>query len=130
MNLYVDTSAAMKLLVVEPETAALQAFLAERTDSDHAVASMLLHTELHCAARRHPEVVSIEAVNLVLDAISLIDIRRGDLIAAPAMPGALRSNDAIHLAVAVRLGVDAVLTYDTELARSAELLGLQVAAPA
>lgn len=130
MNLYVDTSAAMKLLVVEPETAALQAFLAERTDTDSAVASMLLHTELHCAARRHPEAVSIEAVNLVLDAISLVDIRRGDLIAAPTMPGALRSNDAIHLAVAARLGVDVVLTYDLELARAAEVLGLGVAAPA
>jgi hypothetical protein len=130
VNLYVDTSAAMKLLVVEPETAALQAFLAERTDTDSAVASMLLHTELHCAARRHPEAVSIEAVNLVLDAISLVDIRRGDLIAAPTMPGALRSNDAIHLAVAARLGVDVVLTYDLELARAAEVLGLGVAAPA
>jgi predicted nucleic acid-binding protein len=128
--LYIDTSAAMKLLVSELETPALRAFLAERTAVDRAVASMLLHTELHCAARRHPDVVSIEAVNLVLDAISLVDIRRGDLIIAPTMPGALRSNDAIHLAVAVRLGADAVLTYDAELARAAELLGLQVATPA
>jgi predicted nucleic acid-binding protein len=46
------------------------------------------------------------------------------------MPGALRSNDAIHLAVAARLGVDVVLTYDLELARAAEVLGLGVAAPA
>jgi len=127
--LYVDTSAAMKLLVSEPETTALLRFLAERPASDQAVASMLLHAELHCAARRHPEIVAIDAVNLVLDAISLVDIRRGDLIAAPTMPGALRSNDAIHLAVATRLAVDAVLTYDAELARAAEVLGLEVAAP-
>jgi uncharacterized protein len=127
--LYVDTSAAMKLLVAEAETAALQSFLAERTVTDQAIASMLLHTELHCAARRHPEVVSIEAVNRVLDAISLVDLRRGDLIAAPTMPGALRSNDAIHLAVAARLAVDAVLTYDVELAQAAGVLGLEVVAP-
>jgi predicted nucleic acid-binding protein len=46
------------------------------------------------------------------------------------MPGALRSNDAIHLAVAARPAVDTVLTYDAELARAAEVLGLEVAAPA
>jgi uncharacterized protein len=128
--LYIDTSAAMKLLVSEPETTALQQFFARRTPADHAVASMLLHTELHCAARRHPDIVPIDSVNLVLDAISLVDIRRGDLIAAPTMPGALRSNDAIHLAVAARLSADVVLTYDAELARAAEVLGLEVAAPA
>lgn len=130
MILYVDTSAAMKLLVSEPETSALRRFVAKRNPSDRPVASMLLHTELHCAARRHPEVVAVDAVNLVLDAISLVDIRRGDLIAAPTMPGALRSNDAIHLTVAVRLGVDAMLTYDAELGRAAAVLGLQVVAPA
>jgi hypothetical protein len=46
------------------------------------VASWLLHTELHCAAGRHPETVTIAAVQAVLDTLVLVDVTRGDLLAA------------------------------------------------
>jgi hypothetical protein len=36
----------------------------------------------------------------------------------------------LHLAAAVRIGVDLVLTYDTRMAESAGQLGLQVLSPA
>jgi predicted nucleic acid-binding protein len=42
----------------------------------------------------------------------------------------LRSNDAIHLAVAIRLGVDELATYDGELTDAARAAGLTVLAPA
>lgn len=125
---YFDTSAAMKLLVEEHETAALAAALGAASDL-RLVASWLLHTELHCAAGRRPESVSLDSVAQLLDPIDLVDLTRGDMIAA-AGHAPLRSNDAIHLAVAVRLGVDAIVSYDDELAAAARHTGLLVLAPA
>lgn len=54
---YLDTSAALKLLVEEHETEALAEMLTERSDITLA-ASMLLFTEVHCAAQRR---IAIEA---------------------------------------------------------------------
>lgn len=123
---YLDTSAAMKLLVDEAESAAL---LTELTSAGRRlVASWLLHTELHCAAGRHPAVLSLDAITNVLDAVTLVDVTRGDLLAAGAH-APLRSNDAIHLAAAMRVGVDEVATYDGELARAASSAGIRVLAP-
>ncbi|MDT4922215.1 MAG: uncharacterized protein QOI15_3117 [Pseudonocardiales bacterium] len=69
------------------------------------------------------------AVRGVLDTVNLVDLTRGDMIAAGTHTP-LRSNDAIHLAVAIRLGVDEVITYDDELAGAASRAGLTVLAPA
>ena len=100
---YLDTSAAMKLLVEESESEAL---LRELTGSRRRLAaSWLLHTELHCAAGRNPAVIAVAAITTVLDAIDLVDLTRGDLLAA-GTHAPLWSNDAIHLATALRLGVD------------------------
>ena len=132
MTSYLDTSAAMKLLVQEAESDAMQAYL--QTPDDEAkerllVSSWLLHTELQCAANRHPDVIDLDSVGVVLDTASLIDITRGDLLTAAALPGQLRSNDALHLAVALRVGADEMLTYDAELAVAAGAAGLVVTQP-
>jgi uncharacterized protein len=126
---YLDTSAAMKLLVEEAESAALTTYLQSEEVAD-AVASWLLHSELHCAANRHPDDIDVAAVGVVLDTITLVDLTRGDLLTAGALPGRLRSNDAIHLAVALRVGVDEMITYDSELDVAARASGLAVARPA
>lgn len=129
MICYLDTSAAMKLLVEEPESEALSSYL--QTAGQRAlVASWLLHTELHCAANRHPDDIDLDSVAIVLDTVSLVDITRGDLLTAGTLPGRLRSNDAIHLAAALRLSVDEVVTYDADLSRAASVAGLPVARPA
>jgi predicted nucleic acid-binding protein len=125
---YLDTSAAMKLLIDEAESGALLAYL-QTSDDRQLVASWLLHTELHCAANRHPDDIDLASVNLVLDAVSLIDITRGDLLTAGTLPGRLRSADALHLATALRLTVDELLTYDHELAAAGMSAGLMVTAP-
>ena len=122
---YVDTSAAMKLVVDEQESEALAQALAS---GRRLVASWLLHTELRCAAGRHPHHVDIGAVHAVLDAVSLADVTRGDLIAAGAH-SPLRSHDAIHLATAIRLGAEEIVTYDAELAAAARGAGLRPVAP-
>lgn len=124
---YLDTSAAFKLLVEEAESAALAAELAGG-GARRLAASWLLHTELHCAAGRNPDDVSHDLVNAVLKHVNLVDISRGDLIAAGAQ-ATLRANDAIHLSVAIRLGVDEIVTYDNELAEAAVRAGIGVLAP-
>lgn len=129
MIAYLDTSAAMKLLVEEVESAALTTYLQSEEGLD-VVASWLLHTELHCAANRHPDDIDKAAVGVVLDTITLVDLTRGDLLTAGALPGRLRSNDAVHLAVALRVGVDSMITYDSELSGAATASGLQVLHPA
>lgn len=123
---YVDTSAAMKLVVAEAESRALAKGLSA---GRRLVASWLLHTEMHCAAGRHPAEVDITGVQEVLDTINLVDLTRGDMISA-GTHAPLRCNDAAHLAVAIRLGADELVTYDRELAAAATAAGLSVFAPA
>ena len=94
----------------------------------HLVASWLLHTEMHCAAGRHPDDVDSGEVQNVLNAVNLADLTRGDMIAAGTLTP-LRSNDAIHLAVARRLGADEIITYDAELTEAARTAGLSIFAP-
>ncbi|HEY2296499.1 MAG TPA: type II toxin-antitoxin system VapC family toxin [Jatrophihabitans sp.] len=123
---YLDTSAALKLIIEEAESAKLADTLS--SSSHQLVSSWLLHTEMHCAAGRHPQDIDLESVRAVLDTINLADLTRGDMIAA-GTHAPLRSNDAIHLAVAIRLGVDELITYDQELAEAAASAGLTVLAP-
>ena len=130
MIVYVDTSAAMKLLVEEAESAVLADYLEQsRAASDSLVASLLLHTELHCAANRRPEEILPESVAAVLSAVALIDVESGDLTTAPLLPGRLRSADAIHLATALRTDARAMIVYDAELGAAAARAGLQVHSP-
>lgn len=128
MIVYVDTSAALKLVVEEPESGPTADFLSEAGQrGDRLVASMLLHTELHCAANRRG--LPPELVNAVLDALNLVDLMRSDLLYAAALPGRLRSADAIHLAAAIRLETQALVAFDKELVRAATQAGLHTVSP-
>lgn len=128
MIIYLDTSAVLKLVVEEPESsAAAQHLAAAAAKGNQLVASMLLYTELHCAAHRRG--FPAELVNTVLGAISLVDVARPDLMYAAALPGRLRSGDAIHLATAIRLQSDVLVAYDKELLGAAVETGLNVLSP-
>jgi len=124
---YLDTSAAMKLVVDEPQSEQLTRELVS-DPGRRLVAAWLLHTEMHCAAGRHPDAVGLEAVQAVLDVVSLIDVTRGDLLAA-GTHAPLRSHDAIHLAVALRVACEEIVTYDAELAGAARSAGISIIAP-
>lgn len=123
---YLDTSAALKLVVDEAESDPLAEFLAN-APARRLIASWLLHAELHCAAGRRSGLVPA-AVAQVLQSVDLIDLTRADLVAAGAQ-GPLRTNDAIHLAVALRVEADEIATYDGELARAAAEAGISVVSP-
>ena len=120
---YLDTSAALKLLIEEDESEPLAQWLNQTVshspDSAGDIAlcsSFLLSTELHCAARRRRE----------LDE----DVSREHLLNAAGDSAGLRSADAIHLTVALDIRSDALLTYDREMRIAARRRGLGVVAPA
>lgn len=125
---YLDTSAALKLLIEEPESPAL----AQTVDGEQPdlVAGWLLETELRRAAQRLPA-LGMDVVSEFLAGVSLYEMPGSLFREAGILPGeTLRSLDALHLAAAVRIGVDLVLTYDVRMADSARLLGLPVLSPA
>jgi predicted nucleic acid-binding protein len=127
MILYLDTSAAVKLIVLELETDALRAFLAH--EKPVIVASQLIETELRRAIRR----AGVGSQALVTD--FLLDIELIGFTPAIARQAGLvgddglRSLDAIHLASALAIGADAIATYDSRLAEAALNNGITVEAP-
>lgn len=124
---YLDTSAALKLVVEERESDAL----ARAIDREWAdlVSCWLLETELRRAARRE-EALSQEIISGLLDGIGLYQVPASLFREAGLLPGVgLRSLDALHLAAAIRIGVDHVVTYDTRMSDSARDLGLGVLSP-
>lgn len=126
---YVDSSALLKLVVREPETAALEADLAER---DGLVASRLAVVECRRAARRASDRRVLQTVDQILDAIYLLEVTPAVLEAAAAAdPPLLRSLDAIHLATALSVGDPQmnVITYDRRFAEAARANGLIVVQP-
>ncbi len=92
-----------------------------------AASELLLYTEVHCADHRRG--FPGEPVNTVLGAINLVDLARSDLMYAAALPGKLRSADAIHLAAAIRLQSDVMVAYDAQLLAAAVEAGLNVLSP-
>ena len=126
---YLDTSAALKLLIEEAESEPLGDWLTAEAGNGMVVcSSFLLHTELHCAARRRHR-LDEQAVASLLHGIELIDISREHLLNAARDAAGLRAADAIHLAVALDVRSDILLTYDQEMQRAAQQRSLPVAAP-
>jgi uncharacterized protein len=128
--IYLDTSAFVKLIWSEPETSALEAFLAKRSGV-LLVSSALLVVEARRAVLREDPVHASRA-DLLLTRVGQVGVTRAVLEAASRLPDpSIRSLDAIHLATALQLRqeLDAVVTYDIRLASAAERLELPVAMP-
>ena len=123
---YVDTSALGALLIEQPESNALVEWLDQTTDL--LVSSDLLETELRRIAVR--EGIDQGAVTRILDGVGLAALDRAVYRGAGLLPMPyLRTLDALHLEVAMRLDATAVLTYDHRLGKAARAVGLQVIAP-
>ncbi len=124
-----DTSAAVKLVVVEPESTALEEFLDGSVMAETVlVSSVLTETELRRAMVRLG--LPQTAATAVLDRLGLVDLLAATCHEAGILPGPhLRSLDAIHLATAIRAGAERIITYDRRMASAAVELGLTVVAP-
>jgi len=125
---YLDSSALVKLVIEEPESAALQRYLRRRRP---LVSSALARTEVIRAVLPEGNDAVVRG-RLVLSRVDLI--RMNDRIldsAAVLVPESIRSLDAIHLATAQQLGTDLgrVLSYDDRMIRTANRLGLRTTSP-
>ncbi|MGH8964204.1 MAG: type II toxin-antitoxin system VapC family toxin [Actinomycetes bacterium] len=129
MILYVESSAAAKLLVEEPASGRLAAYLDKATEQgDALLSSMLLETELRRLAERLRQ--RQVAVTGLLERFDLVELDRSLFREAGLLPGPhLRSLDALHLAVALRAGADVMVTYGRRQGEAAESAGLPVQAP-
>lgn len=127
--LYLDSSAFVKLVVEEAESAALRAYLANH--GARRVSSALLRAE-SLRAVRHLGPDALATVREGLRRVDLIGIDDRILDAAGTLePQVLRTLDAIHLATAIAVGDDleAIVTYDERMLDAASLLGLRAATP-
>ena len=129
MIAYLDTSAAAKLVLEEPESDVLAAFLDDLgPDDDSVVSSALLETELRRLAVRLN--LPQSAMTEVLTRVDLVEPDRGLFLAAGLSPGgSLRSLDALHLATALRIDVDLLVAYDRRLLEAAKGVGLATLSP-
>ncbi len=132
MIAYLDTSAALRTITISPRpelaplTQRTQAYLDRLADQGHTVvSSTLLRTEILCQANRQPDIALDDAEGL-LSLVDLVQLDSGDVHDAPHTPGRLRTLDAIHLTVALRIGAGVMVAYDEDLRRAAGLAGLRV----
>lgn len=125
---YLDSSALVKLVVPEPETAALRAELA---GWERHVSSALVRTEVVRACAR-VSVAARRVAERAIDNLDLIAIDDDILDAAGRLkPLELRTLDAIHIASARLLGraLGAVIAYDTRLVEGAQAAKLPTLIP-
>lgn len=129
MAYYFDTSALVKVIVEEPETAALRAWLS--TEPRDVVACDLARAELSRAVRRVLPAQST-AVRHLLDSVVLLKVEATDFDHAGRLdPASIRTLDAVHIVAALKLGDDleGMVTYDKRLADGCVSLGIPVVAP-
>ena len=117
-GVYLDTSALGRVLLGEPDAAAV---LCELARFDEHVASRLLRVELRRLALRFD---LLEAAGELLAAVALVPLDQTILDEAETMlPPVVATLDAIHLVTALRLAeagfLERVMTYDARLAEGA-----------
>lgn len=134
--LYLDSSALIKLIVDEDETAALR----ELVDGRDLITSEIALTEVQRAIRRllvgrrrAPVQAVTSAMEHLLSGLAYVPVTRAVLLEAGAYGEAwLRALDAIHVASAlvVRDDIEAMVTYDGRQDQAAQRAGLVTLAPA
>ncbi len=127
--IYFDTSALVKLVVKEPESAALTEYLTQHA-AERKGSSMLCRVELPRAVQAGGDMAYLRA-QMILGDLMQFPLTPDLLDVAGSLPGSPRSLDAIHLATALRLHSDlhSLVAYDRRLLEAAELAGLRTASP-
>ncbi|MGH3588746.1 MAG: type II toxin-antitoxin system VapC family toxin [Pseudonocardia sp.] len=122
MIVYVETSAAAKLLVEEAASTRIAMHLDDL--AENPVSCLVLETELRRLAVR----VDLQqtAVTSVLERFDLLEPDRSLYREAGTLPGRhLRSLDALHVAAAMRWDADVMISYDHRQLAAAEAVGLR-----
>jgi predicted nucleic acid-binding protein len=125
---YCDSSALVKLVVDEPESAALAGWI---EGAETMAASRLAVVEVDRATRiANPSEAVARDTRRVLESCLLVDVSRAILGDASRLTSVqVRTLDAIHLATALRLEAEVLVGYDERLADAARARGLRVVAP-
>lgn len=128
-SVYLDTSVLGRVLLEEPVAPAILRDLDRFT---HVVASRLLRVELRRLALRRGRLAQADQL---LEGVALLPVDDDVLRASESVtPAGVATLDAIHLVTALRVagaeGLDALLTYETQLAVGAREHGITVLAPA
>ena len=127
-SVYLDTSVLGRVLLDEPDTPAIRRELGH---FERHVSSGLLSVELHRLGLREN---MLALVSELLSGKVLIPVDVEILTAAETIaPPTVATLNAIHLATAVSLSsagqLDALMTYDKQLATGAREHGIEVLAP-
>lgn len=126
MIVYVETSAAAKLLVEEEASDRLAEHLDQLVGS--LVSGMILETELRRLAVRID--LAQSAVTGLLERFDLLESDRALYRDAGLLAGRhLRSLDALHVAAALRMDADVMISYAPRQITAAETAGLRVLNP-
>lgn len=128
--IYLDSSAILKLLFDEPDSAALEQWLSARTGTPVAT-SQLAKVEVIRACRR-VNADALPEARALLAQLDLIPLST-DIVndAADIGDALLRSLDAIHVASAlsIRADLSAFIAYDHRLAAAASAVALESIRP-
>ncbi|MEO7121555.1 MAG: type II toxin-antitoxin system VapC family toxin [Lacisediminihabitans sp.] len=129
MIVYVETSAAVKLLFEEAESVALALHIDDLTDGEiPLLCGDLLEVELRRVAQRRG--ATQQDVTNILERFDLLAMDQSIYRTAGLLPGEnLRSLDALHIAVALRVSADVMVTYDQRQIEACRSVGLNTLSP-
>ena len=125
---YLDTSVAVRILLGHSESAA--AWFDDATEDEDTIvfSSRLLRTELTRVLRREGLPVGLR--DEILDYLHVVPVDGTVLAEAEAIVPHVKTLDAIHLASAIRSGLDAtIVTHDTTMRSVADVIGFPVHDP-
>lgn len=130
MQLYLDTSALVKLVVAEAESTPLRRYLGDFS-KDTRITSALARAELIRAVARQGSMEIIQHARRVVGALDLIALTTAALDRAGEIPPPeMRTLDAIHLSAALAApDLRALVTYDARLSDAARNAGITVVDP-
>ena len=127
MSWYIDSSAILKLIFTEKETAEL-----DKVMSNKMVTSTLTRVEVKRAVGRI-NAEKLVVANEVLEQIQFTELDSQTLQLAEAFTPeiTLRTLDAIHVASFLRItdAVKGIITYDKQMIANAAVMGIKVLSP-
>lgn len=130
--IYIDTSALVKLIVQESESADLQRWLAGAADRDHVTSAVGRVELMRTALRSGDTEIAANAKRILDEDLDIIALTNEVVeLAETIEPHSLRSLDAIHLASAAQFGdaLTAVVAYDHRLIEGCRNLDYPIESP-
>ncbi|WP_052956954.1 type II toxin-antitoxin system VapC family toxin [Mycolicibacter heraklionensis] len=126
---YLDSSVAVRIMLGHSASAAQWFDSTTGRDDERVVSSRILRTEITRVLRR--ESLPVADRDQILDYVDTIPLDHAVLQEAEAIIPHLRTLDAIHLASALRSGLDdlVITTHDGAMKSVAVALGFRIADP-